>query len=74
MWFGAGDGTNAEERVLFLAFVKEARRNFLRVVRVGQTPTTPSSVTSARCSVDMATDDGEGGDVVRDELTLRRGN
>ena len=31
MWFGAGDGTNAEERVLFLAFVKEAR-SFLRVV------------------------------------------
>ena len=70
-----GDGTNAEERVLFLAFVKEAKRSFLRVVRVGQMPTTPSSVTSAHCLVDIAIDDGEAGDVnVQDELTLRRNN
>ena len=66
--------SNAEERVLFLAFVKEARRSFLRVVGVGQMPTTPSSVTSARCLVDIVIDDEEGGDVIHDELTRRRGN
>ena len=74
---GDNDGTDAEERhpLLFLTFVKESRRSFLRVVRVGQMPTTPSSVTSAHCLVDIAIDDGEAGDVnVQDELTLRRNN
>ena len=102
---GDSDGIDAEERVLFLAFVKEARsfwiviqimmgdsddtdaeerhplllwkgarRSFLRVVGVGQMPTTPSSVTSARCLVDKVLDDEEGGDLVQDELTWRRGN
>ena len=32
-------------------------------------PTTPSSVTSARCLVDKVIDDEEGGDLVQDELT-----
>ena len=54
--------------------MKGARRSFLRVVGVGQMPTTPSSVTSARCSVDIVIDDEEGGDVIQDELIWRRGN
>ena len=71
---GDSDGIDAEERVLFLAFVKEASRSFLRVVGVGQMPTTPSSVNSARCLVDIAIDDEEGDDVVQDKLTWRRSN
>ena len=46
----------------------------MRVVGVGQMPTTPSSVTSARCLVHIVIDDGEAGDVIQDELTWRRGN
>ena len=40
----------------------------MRVVGVGQMPTTPSSVTSARCLVDIVIDDEEGGDLAQDQL------